>query len=915
MNEADKDNLKEIVGIANTAKAIAKSPGTTAKAIIEKAYDFYSCMDVLADLDPGNQTELSREIHTLNRERMQPHLLKEIKKKRTTLADAMALYEESLRKEAPWNFEQYMIYMEFGRPAEEKFYIPRRKVLKPFVDALQALEDGELDELFLSQPPRTGKALANDTPVLTTKGWKNHGDLEVGDVLFRPDGKTTKVIAVHPKCQMTHTVTFTDGTSVDCHFRHEWLVYDRRSQRVRLLETQVMIAGINAAGPSSGRGHRYNYQILQKTPIIGKTKELPVKPYTLGAWLGDGNNRQPRINGDANDSAIADSIIADGYPLIHRYVHKTTGVITYAFGGLRDDLHKIGLCKDNYRISKYIPDEYLFASIEQRLELLAGLLDTDGTLSKKEHRYHYVTCEEKLRDCVVELISTFGWRVCVNEYQPKVSSSGIVGKHKYWAVCFNPTIPIPCRLERKQLNEFSKFRRIAIKSIEPIKEPKEGNCITVEGDGMYLAGYRMIPTHNTALSDFFMSWEAGKHPLNSCLYSSCSDTVTKSFYNGLAEIMKDNVTYRWNLVFPDEPIKKWNAEYQTCNVLKNNRYPTITCRSIDGTLNGACDCDNILMGDDLCKGIEQAMNKDVMGRLWQKVSNDFLTRAKQGAKKVWIGTRWSLIDPIGIRIEMLENDPAFKDYRFKVINIPALNDLGESNFNYKHGVGFTTEYYVQTRAGFERNDDMASWNAQYMGQPIEREGSLFSPGEMRFYSGVLPEGEPDRLFMACDPAFGGSDFCAAPVCMQYGQDVYIPDVVYTNEDKRTSLPELCRTIQRFGVRTIQIEANKMTEGYADELRDMLNKKNIRCTITTKAAPTNKSKEDRIRDRAPDIRENFLFLEAGLRAKHYQAFLDNVFSFTIIGKNKHDDAPDSLAMASDMVFKRGNVYAHTFKRFI
>ena len=575
MNEADKDNLKEIVGIANTAKAIAKSPGTTAKAIIEKAYDFYSCMDVLADLDPGNQTELSREIHTLNRERMQPHLLKEIKKKRTTLADAMALYEESLRKEAPWNFEQYMIYMEFGRPAEEKFYIPRRKVLKPFVDALQALEDGELDELFLSQPPRTGK---------------------------------------------------------------------------------------------------------------------------------------------------------------------------------------------------------------------------------------------------------------------------------------------------------------------------------------------------TALSDFFMSWEAGKHPLNSCLYSSCSDTVTKSFYNGLAEIMKDNVTYRWNLVFPDEPIKKWNAEYQTCNVLKNNRYPTITCRSIDGTLNGACDCDNILMGDDLCKGIEQAMNKDVMGRLWQKVSNDFLTRAKQGAKKVWIGTRWSLIDPIGIRIEMLENDPAFKDYRFKVINIPALNDLGESNFNYKHGVGFTTEYYVQTRAGFERNDDMASWNAQYMGQPIEREGSLFSPGEMRFYSGVLPEGEPDRLFMAVDPAWGGSDFCAAPVCMQYGQEIYVPEVVFTNEDKRTSLPELCRTIQKYGVRTVQIEANKMTEGFADELREMLNKKNIRCTITTKAAPTNKSKEDRIRDRAPDIRENFLFLEAGLRAKHYQAFLDNVFSFTIIGKNKHDDAPDSLAMASDMVFKRSSAYAHTFKRF-
>lgn len=421
----------------------------------------------------------------------------------------------------------------------------------------------------------------------------------------------------------------------------------------------------------------------------------------------------------------------------------------------------------------------------------------------------------------------------------------------------------------------------------------------------------------STLFDFFLTWQCGKHPLMSNLYSSCSDTVTKVFYTGLIEIMKDDYTYHWDKVFPESPIVKVNADSQTINCVQNNKFPTVTCRSIEGTLNGACDCSNMLISDDLCKGIEQAINKDVMGRLWQKVQNDLLTRAKQSAKKIWIGTRWSLIDPIGIRQEMLENDPSFKDVRWKVINIPALNENNESNFDYAYGVGFDSDEYKRVRAGFERNDDLASWSAQYMGQPIEREGSLFASGDMRFYNGDLPDVEPNRIFMAIDPAWGGKDYCAGPVCVQYGDDVYVPDVVYTNEDKRKSIPEIADLIRKYSIRTVQIEANKMTEGYADELRDYLHNKGIKCTITTKPAPSRsgQSKEDRIVDRSPEIRNNFIFLGSGIRSKRYESFMNNVFSFTIVGKNTHDDAPDSLAMAADMVFKRGNAYASVFARFI
>lgn len=871
--------------------------------------------DYSAESRKSDWTPMMAELHQLNRE-MQGKIREDMKNG-GSIGDLYDAYCQSMLLEAPWDFEQYMLYCEIDRPAAERFYQPRMHTLRPAVQAMQALEDNELDELFLSQPPRTGKALANDTPILTTNGWKNHGDLVVGDELFCPDGSTTKVVAVHPKCQMTHTVTFTDGTCIDCHFRHEWLVHDRRFpfKKYRLLETQEMIGKVDNSHlcEAGKRGHRYTFQLLMKEPLQGKRHKLPVKSYTFGVWLGDGANRNPRISGDFRDTDILISVNKDGYATKNTFIHNTTGVVSTDFEGLRVDLQKMGFCHSRRTVDKYIPDIYLTASIKQRLELLAGLIDTDGCLRRSEHRYDFTTADEKLKDSFISLIATFGWRVCVEEIEPYTSSSGIVGKHKYWVVSFNPTMYIPCRLERKQLREFSKPRRVAIKSIEPIAEPKEGNCITVEKDGMYLAGERLIPTHNTTLMDFFATWEIGKHPDGSCLYSSCSDSVTKQFYLGLLEIVRDPYTYHWDKVFPNSPVVKVNAADQTVNCLRKTRYPSITCRSIEGTLNGACDCDNILMADDLCKGLEQAINKDVMVKLWARTQTDLLSRAKQGSKKVWNGTRWSLIDPIGCRLEMLKTEPKLAHVRWKEILLPALNENDESNFNWKYGIGFDTQTFQGIRAGYERNNDMASWNAVYQQQPIEREGSLFASGDMRFFNGVLPKGEPARKFMAVDPAFGGSDFTASPVCYQYDNDIYVVDVVYTDGDKRESIPTLLKAVQKWQVGTMQIEANKMTEGYADELQAQMRQNGVYCTVLTKPAPNNVSKEQRIFDRAPEIRESFVFLEHGQRPKHYQQFMDNVFSFTIMKRNKHDDAPDSLAMAASMVFRYQNNFVHTFTR--
>lgn len=416
----------------------------------------------------------------------------------------------------------------------------------------------------------------------------------------------------------------------------------------------------------------------------------------------------------------------------------------------------------------------------------------------------------------------------------------------------------------------------------------------------------------TTILMFFVTWLIGRNSEASNLYSAYSDTITKAFYNGVLEIINDPVTYLWHDVFPNAKVVQTNSQDETINIDRRKRYPSLTCRSLYGTLNGACDCNGFEISDDLIGGIEEALNKDRLVSAWSKVDNNLLPRAKEKAKILWCGTRWSMVDPAGVRMELLENDKQFKNRRYEIINLSALDKDDESQFDYDYSVGFSTEYYRMRRASFERNNDMASWQAQYMGEPIERDGALFSPGEFRYYNGVLPDEEPDRVFMAVDPAFGGGDFVASPVCFQYGDDIYVHDVVYDSGDKRITQPLLAQAVIKYNVVAMQIEANKSTEAYKDGVQDELKKQNRRINLTTKAAPSDKAKYQRIFDKAPDIRENMIFRESGKRSKAYSLFMQNVFSYKMFAKNKNDDAPESLAMAMDMV-RGSTMRTQVFKR--
>ena len=407
----------------------------------------------------------------------------------------------------------------------------------------------------------------------------------------------------------------------------------------------------------------------------------------------------------------------------------------------------------------------------------------------------------------------------------------------------------------------------------------------IEDDELDLLAISLPPgTGKTTLGIFFLSWQMGKYPDMPNLASAHSDKLTRSFYDGVLNIITDP-EYLWKDVFPGVQIVGTNSKDETIDLGKPKRFKTLTCRSIDGSLTGATRCERILYADDLVSGIEEALSKDRLDSLWDKYTNDLKSRKKLGCKEIHIATRWSVHDPIGRLERQYEGNP-----RAKFFALPALNENDESNFDYDYGVGFDTKYFLDMRNSL----DDVSWKCLFQNEPIEREGLLFPEEELLYYNGVLPDGEPDRKVSVCDIAWGGGDSLSMPICYVYGEDAYVVDVVFNNGDKEVTRPIVVGKLKQHLPHQTRFEANNGGDEYADKVDEMLRKEGIKLNITHRKAPSTASKLSRIIQAAPDIKKLY-FLDKKHRSKEYSKFMKELTSFMQTGKNKHDDAADSLAM--------------------
>lgn len=398
-------------------------------------------------------------------------------------------------------------------------------------------------------------------------------------------------------------------------------------------------------------------------------------------------------------------------------------------------------------------------------------------------------------------------------------------------------------------------------------------------------------TGKTTLGEFFISFVMGHYPNTPNLMSSHSGFMTRMFYDAVLNIITSN-EYCWSDVFPDIVFEGNNAKEETINLGRWQPFKTLTCRPIRGSLTGVTRCEGFLYVDDLVSGIEEALSIDRLDKLYGEYTTDLKSRKKKKAKEIHIATRWSVHDVIGRLERMYEGNP-----RAEFIAVPDIDpQTGKSNFDYDYDVGFDEKYFHD----MEMSMDDVSYRCLYKSDPIEREGILYHPTELQRYIGGLPDREPDSILAICDTKDTGTDYNFLGVFYQYGDRYYLEDLVFKNIDPGT-LDELnSDMLVKHHVQQAQFESNKEGSRTANEVERLVKAKGGRCHITKKY--TTQNKETKIIVNSSWVKEHVIFKDITEYEpkSDYGVMMSLLCSYTQLGKNKHDDAPDTLAMFAQFV---------------
>lgn len=333
--------------------------------------------------------------------------------------------------------------------------------------------------------------LALDTMVPTPDGWTTQGELKVGDKVFDQNGKPCKVTYLSPILydRECFEIEFSDGTKVVSDANHRWLTEDTRGQKPGMYPSTVVTTAEIAETLRTVTGH-VRHRIPVAPALKTKTAKLPIDPYTLGVWLGDGASDHGAICFHKDDRTHITAIESAGYIVTEMKPQNNTRYVTVR--GLRTQLGKLGLLND-----KHVPEIYLRASMGQRLALLRGLMDTDGGCGKSGE-CRFSNKNKRLAEAVYELVVGLGIRASMHPVYVEYKGE----RREYFAVSFKAPKSMPVfLLERKRERQIDRVSTHAthryIEHVRPC-ESVPVRCIEVNSpDHLYLITRAHIATHNT----------------------------------------------------------------------------------------------------------------------------------------------------------------------------------------------------------------------------------------------------------------------------------------------------------------------------------------------------------------------------------------------------------------------------------
>lgn len=410
-------------------------------------------------------------------------------------------------------------------------------------------------------------------------------------------------------------------------------------------------------------------------------------------------------------------------------------------------------------------------------------------------------------------------------------------------------------------------------------------------------------TGKTTLSKFLISAVIGWWPKEYNLFFSHSADITRMYYDGALDIVT-NPEYNWASVFPDLKVSQQNAKMQQFNVGKYKPFPSLNTASVGSEMAGKVRASKYLLVDDMIGKIEEALNKNTLDKLWNIYASDALQRKVDGAQEIIIATRWSVHDPIG-RLQVIHEG----NKRWRFIAVPDIDpETGESNFMFDVN-GFSTEFFNNQALVM---DDI-TYQCLYKNEPIEREGLLYHENDLRRFLS-LPVEEPDAILGVCDTKASGIDYMVLPVMYQYGDDFYMVDCICDDSsDFDFQYSRISGTLIQHNVQQCEFESNAGGDRIAWEVKQRLDAVGGRCNVTTK--PTETNKETRIIVNSDWVKRHVLFKDKSLYGPKddYGVFMTQLLSYSVSGKNKHDDVPDCMANFALFITRKLNFHPTTIMK--
>jgi len=518
------------------------------------------------------------------------------------------------------------------------------------------------ERVCIVAPP---EPLALDTPVRTVGGWKTIQTIEAGDFVFNEQGKPVPVIGKSPvfEGRDVYEVLFSDGSRIEADANHRWVtwVYNQRKRRREPRETTTRQIRDTLLTCYTGRSGQPRHAIPLTPALVLPEAQLPLDPYLLGLWLGDGDSSGYEYTTVDDETTAAFETAG--------FATKRKGIRVYV-SGITPKLREVGVLNN-----KHIPADYLNGSAAQRLALLQGLIDSDGRIGV-DGNCRFTNTNQSLSEGVLALALSLGCKATLQEHAGTTKPGLAVARGRTtkgqteYRVHFTPLLPVS-RIPRKADRIKSQYQKRAsyryIVAVNKIPS-KPVQCITVDSEShLFLAGKTLISTGNTGKSRLLRAWcewAIGHRRDRAIMIIANTITQAKKSVWGVGQVIAHSRNYR--KVFPEcVPTEHWARHEiyvdRSGLPMEFRTEPTLAGFGIDGAYQGT-HVDDLIIDDPTDQADVNSPPKMLLQR--EQVTGVLYDRLKEGGNLFGILTRWAdddlvpTLEQIGVSIEVY---PAYRD--------------------------------------------------------------------------------------------------------------------------------------------------------------------------------------------------------------------------------------------------------------